>query len=964
MLKKPIKIAALFVITIMVMGGLLGAALGQVQGADKVTFNFNVLGNGISPASGVKIQLENVNGVVLASGTSNPKVGFSVYPGSYIIYAPSQYVSSSSIVYSANHTSISVRDNGTAYVGSSVLKDVSLSYSDASTYVYVTVKGISYSQVASVYLTLPNGLEMTASKVNSSNANSGYAVTTVSGSQTLTVEYNSTSKAFYSESISVTSSNSNNSIVANVSSLDNVQGTVSSTTGSSVNRVQVSVYQSGTLLGSDEFTNGYYYLSLAAGTYSLVVSSPGYLPYVIPVTTGSSASYQAVALTPSSVVETQTITFGSGFQNVTITGGVTLTNATVLPFLPNSNAGSLYNQLHMDGITSSDLWAILNVTVPYNTANTVLYNNYSYNSTGTTTHFTASSGYTFVFGYTATYYQSKVVAKSDSSISVYVNENNDNTTATTYVTELSIPAPYQRSNIIDSSTATVTGYSGTMEITNSSTNGFLTINIAPQEKPLLRMNQISATWSGSFESTISSNTTSNFTLVVPVGKTVTINASSIPFDSVLGMDNYQEMNFSWSIAGNAMYGYNISDIFTSGSHSVSLRVTSSSGVTNQTNFTIIGDSLSPQFNLKVIQNGGARMNVTTSSSASYTLWVNQTQTVYFNSIGSKDLLPSGQATGIPISVSWNINGTSETGTNVSFTFGHPTLTSTLDYAYATVMNGVGNTFTVNLTIHVNDTTPPVATVQITNATSHAVISSIKQDQNVTVNGAKSYAPNGGHIVSYTWSFTYSNGTVAKPNVDYKVYSASSNNSSVTLSFIQNGVFDVKLNVTDQSSNHGTNSQSLSVIAIGPEVEIMNVTYPTSYVEGSSSVLKLDLKNVGLTTAATYYVTVKIGSKLVKNETFTNLSSNQSANVTLSVVPPTSGSYSMNITIHAVGQPKFFNTGITKVEAITVSQAAWKLPALVGGIVVAIGVLSFIYYDVTVRRKRPKEIKPPKKQLKV
>ena len=963
MLKKPMKTAALFVITVMVMGGLLGAAFGQVQGAEKVTFSFAVQGNGISPASNVEVELENANGVVLASSMSNPNVVFSVYPGNYIVYVPSQYVQSGSIVYSASHLDVSVRDNGTAYVGNSVLKNISVTDTAATSYVYVSVKGISYSQVTSVYLVLPNGLEMPASKVNASNPNSGYSVTTVTGPQTLSIQYNSTSKAVYSEQITV-SDKSNNSIVANVSSLDNVLGTVSSTTGKYINRVEVSIYQSGVLLGSDEFENGYYYLTLAPGTYSLVISSPGYLPQVRSVTTGTSPSYNSTALTPSNVVGTQTITFGSNFQNVTVSGGITLTNGTVLPFLPNSNAGSLYNQLNLDGVTSAELWAILNVTVPYNTANTVLFNNYSYNSTGSTTQFTVGPGYTFSFSYSATYYQSKVVPKSDSSIRVYVNENGNNTTATTYVTELSIPAPYQRSNIISSSTATVTGYSGTIKITNSTFNGFLTINIAPQAKPLLRMGLISTTWSGYFESTISSNTSSNFTLVVPVGKTVTLNASNVPYDTVLGTDNYQEMNFSWMIGATPMYGYNITDTFSSGSYSVSLKVVSSSGVANETNFTIIGDSLNPQFNLKVIQNGGARLNVTTTSSASYTLWVNQTETVYFNSIGSKDLLPSGQSTGIPISVSWNINGTSETGTNVSFTFSHPTFGSTVDYAYATVMNGVGNSFTVNLSIHVNDTTPPIATITITNATSHAVISSIKQGQNVTINGSKSFAPDGGHIVSYTWTFTFSNGTVAKPNVDYKIYSTSSNNSTITLSFIQSGVFDIKLNVTDQSNNHGSNSQSLSVIATGPEVEIMNVTYPSSYVEGSSSVLKIGLKNVGLTTATTYYVTVKIGGKLVKNETFTDLSSNQSTNVSMTIVPPASGSYSMNITVHAVGQPTFFNTGVTDIKAITVSQAAWKLPALVGGIVVAIGVLSFIYYDVTVRRKRPKEVKPPKKQLKV
>jgi len=75
---------------------------------------------------------------------------------------------------------------------------------------------------------------------------------------------------------------------------------------------------------------------------------------------------------------------------------------------------------------------------------------------------------------------------------------------------------------------------------------------------------------------------------------------------------------------------------------------------------------------------------------------------------------------------------------------------------------------------------------------------------------------------------------------------------------------------------------------------------------------------------------------------------------------------MVISVYAVGQPSFFNTNTSVSKAVSIAQAPWKLPALVGGIVVAIGILAFVYYDVTVRRKRPKEPKqqPPKKQLKV
>jgi len=112
--------------------------------------------------------------------------------------------------------------------------------------------------------------------------------------------------------------------------------------------------------------------------------------------------------------------------------------------------------------------------------------------------------------------------------------------------------------------------------------------------------------------------------------------------------------------------------------------------------------------------------------------------------------------------------------------------------------------------------------------------------------------------------------------------------------------------------------------------------------------------------------VKINGAVVKNVTLTNLSSNQSINETITIVPPSSGSYPMVISVYAVGQPSFFNTNTSVSKAVSIAQAPWKLPALVGGIVVAIGILAFVYYDVTVRRKRPKEPKqqPPKKQLKV
>ncbi|MGC8644995.1 MAG: CARDB domain-containing protein [Thermoplasmata archaeon] len=966
MLKKIGKTTALLAIALLLMAGVLGAAFGQVEGAQKVSFSFSVIGNGSNGtvfAKGVNVDLMTGSGVVIANSTSAPVVSFNVYPGTYVVYIPSQYVSG--LVYNVYEAQVYVAPNGSAYSSAQQFRDAYVNYSTANYPVYVVVKGAS--QVSAVYVTLPNGLSLSATKVNASNPGSGYSLRTVGGPQVLNVQYYFGTTVVYSTMFSATSL-INNTVIANISSSQNVLGTVSSSTGGYLSSLEVSIYQSGKLLSSDEFANGYYSLSLSPGTYTLVFSSPGYLPAAVTVTTtsGGKSFFEPIVLSPIVVKDVETITFGSGFNTIVIQGGITLANSTTLPFLPYANAGSLYDQLKLNGLNEGDLWSLLNGTVPTTTANTILYNNYSYNLSGqvTSTLTPGTNGILFQYNFTSSYSQPLVTATSNSTVQVYLQRSNS-TSPIQYLAYLNIPSQYQRANIIGSGVATVSGFSNTIKLSNSTTSGFITVKLALKQKPALNLSGLSTTWSGWFESTIISSSQNNYTLLVPVGKEVTLNASMVPYDRVLGTDNYQQMNFTWNIAsGITMYGYSINYNFSSGSYPVSLAVTSSAGVTNSTNFTIIGDSLTPQLELNVIQNGHVVKNVSASSSTSLVLWVNQTSTVYFNAIHSKDLLPSGKSSGLPLSFSWNISGTKLTGSNVSYSFTTPTFNTTTN-ASLIIKNGVGNSFTVLFSIHVNDTTPPVATFQILNSAGVST-STVKEYQNVTLNASKSFAPDGGHIRLYNWTITYSNGTAAKVNVDYKIYYQSANNSTLKIAFIEYGTFNIKLKVTDQSNNTATYSLSLVVNAVRPEVEIMNVSYPKTYTEGSAATLKVVLKNVGLANATTFYLVVKINGVVVKNVTLTNLASNHSVNETITIVPPSSGSYPMVISVHAVGQPSFFNTNTSVTKAISIAQAPWKLPALVGGIVVAIGVLAFVYYDITVRRKRPKEPKqqPPKKQLKV
>jgi hypothetical protein len=958
--KNTAKSVALIAIALMVVGGLVGAAYGQVQGTSKESFSFIVLGNGQIPASGINVQLENELGQVLASNISNPSVSFTAYPGNYVINIPSQYVSGD--VYNSSHYFVNLSQNGNLYSSGVKFTEANVSFTKSNANLLVTVTGAS--KIYSVYLTLSNSLILNATLTNASNPSSPYTVSTVSGVQTLNVRYYYGSPAVYSARITVSPGSHN--MTVNVTSTGSVAGSVTSTSGLPVSNVEISIYQDGQLLGYDRFSNGYYFVTLPAGSYNLVVTAPGYLPVSEPVTVGTTPEYLSVSLRPSNLIQSEVFTLGSTFQNFTVSSSITLTNSTVLFTLPYSDSGSLYNQMKLLGLSRGDLWQIMNYSIPLTSVNTLIFNNYSYNlqSFSSSLSVSSASGVLFYFNFTALYSQSLVKLQNVSTLQVYASRNTVTTSSIDYVYKVGIPSPYQRANIIGSNVANVSGYSGVVTISNSTFNGFINFTIEKQENPTLDLSNINAYWPGHFESTIMNSSAENFTLVVPSGKMVSINASQVPYDPVLQTDNYAQMAFSWNLGnGTILSGYNITEAFSAGSHAVTLKVTSASGTTNSTNFTIIGDSQNPEFNVRIIQNGTTVKNISTSSSASYVLWVNQSLTVYFNAIKSQDILPNGENTTLPLLINWNISGSKQTGFNASYSFTTPTFGSKVLYANVTVENAVGLNISITFTVHVNDTTPPVATFQITNAQGK-VITSANEYQNITLNGSKSFAPNGGHIVSYHWGYYFSNGTVAKPNVDLKIYATSANNSTVTLSFIEYGTFKINLQVTDQSGHKDNATITIFVNAVRPEVEIMNVTYPSSYVEGSPASLKVELKNVGLMNASTYYLTVKINGKIVKNETLTNLATNQTSNATITFVPPNSGTYSMVVSVYAVHQPSFFNTNVQVTKAISVSQAAWKLPALVGGIVIAVGIVAFVYYDLTVRRKRPKEKKDQKKQLKI
>ncbi len=958
MYKKAGKTMALIAIAVLIAGGLMSTAYGQVQGTNEVPFSFMVINTNHFPVSGLTVNLENENGVVLASNVSNPTAQFAAYPGNYVLSIESQEINN--IIYNGVNYDINVSSNGKAYLqpSGSLLSSVTVSYQNLNAQLNINVN--SSSQVNSVYSILPNGLKLNAQLVNST-----YVIKTVSGQQTLYIDYYDASSAVYN--MQIYASVGNNSINIPLSSSASIVGNVVNTAGLHLKNIEVSIYQNGTLIGSDDFSNGYFFISLPGGVYSFVVSSNGYYPQTFSAKVATATTiYKEISLAPSFSSDVTSVTFTNNFNGLILQSNVTITNSSVLMTLPYTNAGSLYNQMKLLGLSSNGLWEILNYSIPLTTVNTLTFNGYAYNYTSSTSTLVKvfnGTNLQYTFSYRATYSQQMIKAASNNQLQLYVQTNGVNGAFVTYKYYVGIPSNYQRGNIVNDSIAEVSGFSNTIQITNSSFNGFLTIKIDQKVKPTVNPRAISVTWSGYFESTVLNNSMSNYTVVVPASKAVLFNASNAVFDNVLQVDNYQQMIFNWNFGnGITSSSYTANVTLVPGTYVVTLNVTDVAGNSNQTTFTVISDAQAPQFNLGVVQNGTTILTVNTSSSNTYNLWVNQSVPVYFNAINSKDLLSNGMNTNFPLLINWNITGSAKTGSNVSYSFIKPTFNGKFVYANVTVENAVGNSINVVLQVHVNDTTPPIATFQVMN-TSGKVITSANEYQDIILNATKSFAPNGGYLVSYNWSLYYSNGTIAKVNVAYNIVSSSSNNSTLEIAFVQYGTFKIDLQVTDQSGHKGNDTVSIFVSAVAPEIEILNVTYPSSYTEGSTAVLKVELKNVGLQNATEYYINVTMNNKVIKNVTFTNLASGQTTNVTISIIPPSSGQYTMVISVHSKNQPSFFNTNVKVTKAVSVAQAPWKLPALIGGIIVAIAVLSLLYYNYAVRRKAPKERKEQKKQLK-
>lgn len=959
MYKNAGKTLALIAIAILIAGGLMSTAYGQVQGTSEVPFSFMVINTNQYPVSGLTVNLENENGVILKSNVSSPTVQFNAYPGNYVINIPSQEVNN--VIYNGQNININVSSNGKAYnlPSGAVFSNVVVSFQSVNSKIKLSISGSN--SIQAVYVQLQNGLVIQGS----SQSSNSYLINTTSGQQTLYVKYYNASNAVYN--MIVDPSAGNNSINVSLSSASAVVGDVVNNVGAHLSNVEVSIYENGALIGSDIFSNGYFFITLPSGQYNFVVSSNGYYPQSFSeIISSGVTTFKQVTLSPSFASQVTSVTFTSNFNGLTLQSNVTITNSTILLTLPYTNAGSLYNQMKLLGLSKDGLWAILNYSIPASTVNTVLFDGYSYNytnSVSTLVQVFNGTNLQYIFSYRASYQQVAIKAANDNNLQLYVNQNGAAGAYITHEYYINIPSNYQRANIINTSIADVSGFSNTIKISDSSFNGFLTIKVDQKVKPTVNPTELNINWNGYFESTVLNDTVSNYTVVVPAGKPVTFNASNAVFDNVLGIDNYQQMTFHWNFGnGITSNNYTANVTLVPGVYQVNLNVTDVGGNSNETTFTVISDAQAPQLNLGIIQNGKTVLTVNTTTSATYTLWVNQSVPVYFNALNSEDLLASGMNTKLPLMLNWNISGSAKTGYNVSYAFIKPTFNGKYVYANVSVKNAVGNSITVTLMVHVNDTTPPIASFQVTN-TSGKVVTSAKEYQDLILNASKSFAPNGGYLVSYNWAIYYSNGTKAKVNVAYNIVSTSSNNSTLEVSFIQYGTFKINLQVVDQSGNKDNNTVSIFISAVAPEVEILNVSYPSSYTEGSSAVLKVELKNVGLQNASEYFVNVTFNSKVIKSVTFTNLAAGSTVNETIAVIPPSSGQYTMVVSVYAKNQPSFFNTNVKVTKAISVAQAPWKLPALIGGVIVAIGVLSFLYYDLAIRRKAPKEKKEQKKQLK-
>jgi heme exporter protein D len=235
------------------------------------------------------------------------------------------------------------------------------------------------------------------------------------------------------------------------------------------------------------------------------------------------------------------------------------------------------------------------------------------------------------------------------------------------------------------------------------------------------------------------------------------------------------------------------------------------------------------------------------------VWVNESVNVEFNGTFSTDLTGEKEGSkdynGTIRAWQWDFNdnlskkdkkdhSNKTNGSAVTHRFAvNGTYNVTLN-----VTDAAGNYAIINITVYVNDTTKPVGIIEMWSGKSNLTSNpQAIENKSYEFRAWRSYDPNFGEIVNYTWWFP-DDGTLIKNETHGKSGKGIEN---VTHVFKKTGTFKVALNLTDKRNN-SMNTTITVVVGKQPRPDLMlkNLSFNPEHLEvGVSTSVSVNVSNI-------------------------------------------------------------------------------------------------------------------------
>lgn len=739
-------------------------------------------------------------------------------------------------------------------------------------------------------------------------------------------------------------------------------GAVYSSTGAQITQVNVVILNTSSL----KYTT----VSFQGNTFSvfihnytkklIIITSPGYMPFQISATPGQ---INVPPLSPAyGSVHTQfSVGDKLGYMNETVL--MNYSNATTIPFLPNSSVGSLYWQEKLDGLTSSSIHGLLQGYMGKYTNSTFMMNGNPYILQFSQVDSITLNPSNLTVMINATFNNSALYGVSSmKNASIYATQTQYlpgqlNFTYSLYYTNSSIAL--KSSNYLTST------FRSPINITTQSSSHWIQLQFTAVKGPTFVDSYTSLYWSGLNSSNyILNNSRNNTVFVAPVGKQVYINISKAYFNPVTGTNDYSLTKFTWKIDGSPVStqsnkSYNISYTFTNNGtrYTILVNATSPSGGTNQTTFYIY--AFQGKANVQYSVNYSNKVHYTGSyNSSGVMVSVPQNSLILFSVYNSSAKVANYS---VPLNYKWSFVNFTTAAPNASYTFTKPNINaSAYQEANVTVTTVTGQAVTLLFKVHVNDTTPSTPYITIFNATGKKESNPIAgQVTNFSAMNTKDPYYSFSQL-KFSWQVLYGNGSLAPVNSSkaiYTIVNGSLNGSWVKIMFTTLNDMEISLKVTNPSNITSYANLTLTMVVNTPRIVVNSVYVPGGLEQGKKTTLKVNVTNDGTVTADSFYLMIKVGGAIVVNQTYTmHLAVNANANLSLNWTPSQSGTVTIQVMGSNYTEPSFFASTGSLSMSVSISPPSYVTPLIIVAVILVIVVVGSVYYKLSTGgfRKKNKE----------